>query len=133
MKFYKMYLKNKRGQAMVEFALILPLLLLLILGMIDFGRVINAYLVANHASREGVRQAAVGKSDSEIVSIVNLTTASLDSSSISITITPQASSRTRGTEAEVKVSCQVDIITPFMGSFIADPFNIETSTSMRVE
>lgn len=131
--FKKICIENKKGQAIVEMALILPLLLLLILGMIDFGRVMNAYLIANHASREGARQAAVGKSDSEIVGIINLTTTSLDSSTININISPQASDRTRGTEAQVTVSCQVEIITPLVSSVIPNPFVIQTSTSMRVE
>ena len=46
---------------MVEFALVLPLFLLLILGMLDFGKAFNYWIDGTHLSHEGVRFAAVGK------------------------------------------------------------------------
>lgn len=133
MKLFGNKCKNSKGQAIVELALILPLLLFLIIAMIDFGRVLNAYLVANHASREGARQAAVGKSDVEITETINYTAVSLDSSSVNITISPQESNRNRGTEVQVTVSCQVEIVTPLISHILTNPYTIQTSTSMRVE
>lgn len=50
------------GQALVEFALVLPILLLLVLGVIDFARAWNAYQVITDAAREGARLAVVAKS-----------------------------------------------------------------------
>ena len=47
-----------RGQAMVEFALILPLLLLLLLLAVDFGRVFFGWIALNNASRIGANEAA---------------------------------------------------------------------------
>ena len=49
----------ERGQATVEFALILPALLLLILGMLDFGRAVNYYNTLTELAAEGARSAAV--------------------------------------------------------------------------
>jgi Flp pilus assembly protein TadG len=46
---------------MVEFALVLPLFLLLILGMLDFGKAFNYWIDGTHLSHEGARFAAVGK------------------------------------------------------------------------
>lgn len=52
---------SARGQALVEFALALPLFLVLIFGIIDFGRLIAMQSAAVTASREGARYgAAVG-------------------------------------------------------------------------
>ncbi len=133
MQLVKKLIRNNKGQAVVELALVLPLLLLLIMGMIDFGRVMNAYLIANQASREGARQAAVGKSDTEIIHTVRQTAVSLDSSTLQITVYPQQSERKRGTEAKVSVSCEVEIITPLIGHIISDPYVVECRTSMRVE
>ena len=44
-----------RGAAAVEFALLLPLLLLLVFGIIDFGRALNAQVTLTQAAREGAR------------------------------------------------------------------------------
>jgi Flp pilus assembly protein TadG len=53
--------RNERGAAAVELALILPFLLLLICGTIDFGRAYNAKVTLTHAAREGVRTWALTK------------------------------------------------------------------------
>jgi len=50
---------GERGQATVEFALILPALLLLILGMIDFGKAFNYWLDETHLANASARWAAV--------------------------------------------------------------------------
>jgi hypothetical protein len=50
---------EKRGQALVEFALILPILVLLLLGVFDFGRAIYAFSTINNAARQGARLAIV--------------------------------------------------------------------------
>lgn len=51
--------RRTRGQAMVEFALIFPLILLVILMFIEVGRVVYGYSALNHAVREGARFAIV--------------------------------------------------------------------------
>jgi len=48
-----------RGAAAVEFALLLPLLLLIVLGIIDFGRLLNAQITLTQAAREGARLVAL--------------------------------------------------------------------------
>ena len=52
-------LRDERGQALTEFALVLPLLLLLLLGLIDFGKAINYWIDETHLANEGARWAAV--------------------------------------------------------------------------
>jgi Flp pilus assembly protein TadG len=47
--------RGEEGQSLVEFALVLPLLLLLLLGIIQFGAVFNALITINAAAREGAR------------------------------------------------------------------------------
>ena len=51
--------RREAGQELVEFALILPLLLLLFFGIIEFGRAILAYNTIANAAREGARQGIV--------------------------------------------------------------------------
>jgi len=48
-------LRSGRGQSMVEFALILPMLILLVMGVIDFARAFNVMQVVTNAAREGAR------------------------------------------------------------------------------
>jgi Flp pilus assembly protein TadG len=52
-----------RGAVAVEFALLLPVLLLLLFGIIDFGRLLNAQLVITQAATEGARLQALGLSN----------------------------------------------------------------------
>ncbi|MHB1318987.1 MAG: TadE family protein [Anaerolineae bacterium] len=47
--------KRECGQSMVEFALVLPVVLLLIFGLLEFGRVINAEITAGHCANELAR------------------------------------------------------------------------------
>jgi Flp pilus assembly protein TadG len=55
----KISFRNERGQAMTEFALVLPILALLIFGIIQFGIVFNNYLTVTDAARAGARSAIV--------------------------------------------------------------------------
>jgi hypothetical protein len=48
---------NRSGQALVEFALVLPLVLLLVVGMLEFARAWNLHQVMTDAVREGARRA----------------------------------------------------------------------------
>jgi hypothetical protein len=56
--------QRSRGQALTEFSLVLPILLILFLGIIEFGRFVLAYQVLNNAVREGSRYAVVHGSNS---------------------------------------------------------------------
>lgn len=52
----------ERGSVAVEMAILLPVLLLLLLGMMEFGRALNTQATLNHAARESVRVMAITKS-----------------------------------------------------------------------
>ena len=59
MKRFSRRAAGDRGAVAVEFALILPVLLLIVVGTIEFGRVYSQVQVYNGAAREGARCAAV--------------------------------------------------------------------------
>lgn len=59
--------ERERGAAAVEFALVLPLLLLLISAIIDFGRLYFDQAALSGAAREGVRLVALGKTSGDDV------------------------------------------------------------------
>jgi Flp pilus assembly protein TadG len=54
-------IRNEDGQSMVEFAIVLPLLALLLFGIIQFGIVFRNYLAVTDAVRVGARKAAVSR------------------------------------------------------------------------
>jgi Flp pilus assembly protein TadG len=56
---------DQGGAAAVEFALILPILMLFIFGIIEFGFIFNRWVSVTHAAREGVRVMSVGGDDAE--------------------------------------------------------------------
>ncbi len=92
---------NIKGVAAVEFALILPIFLLLIMGIIDFGRYFFVQHTLQFATREGVRLGLVGKTLNDpvtgnpmtrvasiVATIQNYASAALDPSKLSISIFP---------------------------------------------
>jgi Flp pilus assembly protein TadG len=56
--------RSERGQAMAELALVIPVLLLLVLGIVDFGRAVNYWNDTTHLANLGARFAAVGSTGS---------------------------------------------------------------------
>ena len=58
--------RGRRGQTLVEFALTLPLLLLLLLGIIEFGRIFQAWVTLQNAARTAARYAVTGRYDQTI-------------------------------------------------------------------
>jgi Flp pilus assembly protein TadG len=86
--------EGRRGQALVEFALVAPLLLLLTLALLDFARAWNVYQVITDAAREGARTAVVANesapaTEESIKSVVGaaMARASLDASEPTTVIT----------------------------------------------
>jgi hypothetical protein len=65
-------LASERGAELVEFALVFPLLLLVMLGIMDFGFLFQRYEVITAAAREGARIAILpGYSDGDVTTRVN--------------------------------------------------------------
>ena len=55
----RFHIRNRRGQALVEFALVLPILMLMVVGLIEMARAWNLHQVITDASREGCRLAVI--------------------------------------------------------------------------
>lgn len=81
---------SSEGVALVEFALVVPVLILLLVGILDTGRAINAYVTISNASREGAHYAALNPTaaPSAVRSSAVLPHAQqLDAGSVSVAIT----------------------------------------------
>jgi Flp pilus assembly protein TadG len=81
-------LKRASGQAMTEFAIILPILLLLVLGIAQLGLAYNNWVTLTDAVRAGARKAAVSRTDSnrdaDIVNAVKAAATDLSSSQLTV-------------------------------------------------
>ena len=82
---------NERGQAMTEFAVVLPILVVLLLGIVQFGIVFNNYVTLTDAVRAGARMAAVSRQASDPVgaatAAVDAAAANLDQSNLPVKVT----------------------------------------------
>ncbi len=55
----RLHIRDASGVALVEFAFVLPVLLLVVIGMLEFGRAVNYWIDETHLANEGARFAAV--------------------------------------------------------------------------
>jgi Flp pilus assembly protein TadG len=86
------FARREEGQAMVEFAIVLPVLLLIVLGIIQFGMLFKNYIALTDAVRVGARQAAVSRTlpNPEQVAIARVQRAAvgLDTNRLVVTVDP---------------------------------------------
>lgn len=101
-----------RGATAVEFALLLPLLLLIIFGTIDFGRALNAQITLTEAAREGARLAALGQPN--VVPRTEAAAVGLSPVGVAVTACPTGAGP--NANAVVNVSYTFNFITP-VGAF----------------
>jgi Flp pilus assembly protein TadG len=101
---------SDRGAAAVEFALVLPLLLLLVFGIIDFGRALNAQITLTQAAREGARLAALGQSAATVTSQAQA--AATDLSPVTVAVTGCAVGAGGTANATVTVTYHFSFLTP---------------------
>ncbi|SHI95900.1 Flp pilus assembly protein TadG [Clostridium cavendishii DSM 21758] len=126
-------LKNQKGQALVEFAIILPIFLILVMGIIQFGMILNTYLSIENASREGARNGIIGSTDSEIQNLIKTISPSLDTQSLTVNITPNEITRKPGDTLTVKVSYNYKLTVPIISNLFNNIVVLNGQTSMRVE
>lgn len=124
--------EKEQGQAMVEFALVLPVLLLLLAGILDFGWIFGNQLLANNACREAARftsvhyyddTAAVALSNAE--SIVTNRAPTLDAPTVNLARS--------GETITLSVESELTVLTPFLSAILGETYNIESQCIMRLE
>ena len=106
---------RERGAAAVEMALVLPVLVLVIFGIVDYGRLLNAQIMMTEASREGARSAAFGQDSTAVTTRVNDAAPTLGLTASDITITPCPSPSSATDDARVVVTYGFTFITPMPG------------------
>lgn len=111
--------EKQRGQSLVEFALVLPLLILLLGGVLELGRLFFAYVAVTDAAAEGATYASIYP-NSSIQAITDRAQAAtsglvqLDPAMIQV----QRPSLTAGSPITVTVTYPFRLVTPLLGDLI---------------
>jgi len=133
--------KQEAGIATTEFALILPILGFLIMGIIDFGMLMTSRASMVNASREGARAGILLTdplpTESEIITVVQgaLTNAGWDSSEVAdTTVVVTGAGGTTGTDLTVRLNKDHTFwVVSKLIPAIPDPYPISASTTMKHE
>jgi Flp pilus assembly protein TadG len=115
---------SERGSAVVEFALVVPLVLGLVFAIVEVALVTRGQLMVMNAAREGVREAAANPDPSDAVRAVR---AALDGAEARVSVTRP---HVVGEAARVQVTMSYTVAAPFLGGFDVP---LTASASMRVE
>ena len=124
-------LRNERGQTLTEFAIVLPILALLLFGVIQFGIAFNNYITLTDAVRAGARKGAVGRHlqnpQAAVDQSVRNAATDLKSSDLQISI---SSSWTQGSDVTVTATYPYTI--NLLG-VVMKSGRLSSSTTERVE
>lgn len=126
---------NRHGQALVELALLLPILLLLVVGCIEFGRGFFLKNMAINAAREGARKAVVSSGSNWKADIETAARNAVTSSSIRepIGISPGSAPSIKGQEVQVTVKIKFNTIVPHFMFPFKNVSSVSGSATMRYE
>ncbi|MEW5783781.1 MAG: TadE/TadG family type IV pilus assembly protein [Bacillota bacterium] len=116
---------EEKGQSLVEFALVLLPLLLLLLGIIEFGWLFNGQITVTSAAREAARAVAVGE---DPWTAVNRHIMAANLTVTDILVTPGGSETDKWNLVQVQAS-----IEPLVGFFVTNTVNLSAEATMRME
>ena len=132
-----------RGAVAIEFALLLPVLLLLLFGIIDFGRALNASITLTQAAREGARLAAVADANGVPNTSATVTTrtqaAAPGLTGVAVAVTTCPVNAGAGVNAVVRAQFAFRFVTPvapiarMFGATIAPAMNLTATGVMPCE
>jgi Flp pilus assembly protein TadG len=132
MKFFRNRNKRTSGQALVEFALLAPLLILIVMGIIEFGRLWMTMITLSGAAREGARVAVVTAPDvGAVEAAANRVLNAAGMGSATVTITgPDPDSNN---EVTVRVEYTYNVITGSIIPGLGDTIQLARSAVMHWE
>ncbi len=127
--------KHQRGSSLVEGALCFTVFLMILFGMIDFGRAVFAYNFISYAAREGARYAIVrgnsgghAASTTDISSFVKQEAIGLDPSAITVNTT-WTQDKNAGSTVQVQVQYSFQPVVPYMPS---GPLTLASTSKMLI-
>ena len=127
---------SERGAVAVEFAILAPVLIVILLGIMEFGRAYNAQVTLSNAAREGVRVMAINNSPSSAKAAVKNVAAVLkpglkdEKIAFKYQTTPATTPVPTACGANVQVTMTIDYTLPTMTG-IAGPFAMKGTGTMQ--
>jgi Flp pilus assembly protein TadG len=134
----------RRGQAVVEFALVLPLVLILVISVFEFARAWNIQQVLTDAAREGARVAVVGSGNQEAAGVIQtkvqaaidnaVSVAGIDPSDVTLQLDGEELGRGNPATVRLALPYRFTFLGPLMGWTIGkSSLTLRTSITMRNE
>ncbi len=127
-------LRREHGQDLVEYALVLPILLLLLLGIAQFGLVVFSYNTIGDAAREAARYGVIGTHADDTAAIKNVALAVTNAAGLNpdpayLTITP----RHIGDTIQVVVTYKVVLIAWIAGKIGSPSIKMQAESTKLIE
>lgn len=128
------YIHNHRGQSVVEFALVIPVFLLIFGGIVDFGRIFNQLITVNQAAGAAARIVAVTTSSVSAAAAISQATAAAKSYGSGITVIFSDNAPVSKEFVTTTVTCPVTIITPLISALVTpNPYPVTGTATIMVE
>jgi Flp pilus assembly protein TadG len=132
--------RTRRGQALVEFALILPIFILVLVGIFDFGRAVYAYNTISNASRQAVRLGIVDQNVTNVKADAVKASVSLGAVPADVDVSFMTADLSAACTTPVGVGCVVVVTvhyhyqaaTPLVGNLVGT-INMSSTTREPVE
>lgn len=105
----------ERGAAAVEFALILPVLLLMVLGMLEFSRAYNTQISLSGAAREGAREMAIHGDADDAIDAAIAAAPSVKPAVTAANVTIDPATCTAGQQVEFEINYDLPLLTGLFG------------------
>jgi len=135
--------RDECGQALFEFALVVPIFALVIFGIIEFGNLMRVQIELDEAVRTGAREASVLSSSSSFATIVQnaVTSAAPDLSGISFSPAPVYPAGCPASTSEVTVTASyqyapitpMGTLVPLFGGTFPSPKTLSSSSTVHSE
>jgi Flp pilus assembly protein TadG len=133
--------KREDGQSLVEFAMVVPIFLLVLFAIVDFGMAFHAWITITNSAREGARAGAVHAPVATIEQRVRNAADSLDQDNLTVTVTNADDQGGQpGESVVVDVSYDYSLMTPLAnllnlvsGGSIPETLTLDSLSDMRLE
>ena len=131
--------RDEKGQALVEFALLVPIFLILLFAIVDFGMGFHSWITVTNSAREGARLGAVAGTEQQIIDRVH-DTATLINEDTNMNVVVTNAQGLPGESVVVQVDYDYDLITPLAslvaflsGDIIGPTLELSSTAEMRLE